>query len=396
LAWSISEESFLSGSNTVSNLKLRASYGVTGQQDIGRDYGYFGIYTRSEETAQYMYFNRSTGNYDRVPIFTIRPEGYDEQLKWEETITYNVGLDFGFVNNRITGTLDVYLRETEDILNEIPIPAGANLENVLITNVGSLENRGLEFTFNALAVETADFSWNIGGNFTYNENEITKLTAVEDENYLGVQHEGISGGTGNLIKIHQVGQPSGSFFVYEQVYDENGMPIEGTYVDRNQDGVVDEGDLYVAGNAIPRFIIGLNTSINYRNWTFSASGRANLDRQVYNNVASNGAFYNKLQTNGQYLSNITTDIYNSGFYEPQYFSDHYVQNGSFFRLDNVTLGYSFGEVLGTGSRLNVSATVNNVFVISPYEGIDPEIFNGVDNNFFPRPRTYVLGVNLSF
>ncbi|PWD99287.1 SusC/RagA family TonB-linked outer membrane protein [Marinilabilia rubra] len=396
LAWNISDEAFLEQSSAVSNLKLRLGYGVTGQQNIGSDYGYFGTYRTGQPTAQYVYYNPQSGNYVKIPVTTLRPEGYDKNLKWEETTTYNVGLDYGFMNDRIYGSLDVYLRKTEDLLNEIPVPAGANLTNQLFTNVGNLENKGFEISLNTIPYESNDFTWELGANFTYNENEITKLTQVDDPNYLGVQHGGISGGTGNNIKIHQVGQPAGSFFVYEQVYDADGRPLEGVYVDQNEDGQINESDLYVAGSASPKYIIGLNTSLRYKNWDLSVSGRANLDMYVYNNMASNGAFYNKLQVNGNFLNNIHSDIYNTGFYDPNYFSDYYVQNASFFRLDNVTLGYNVNDLLNSGLKIRVYGSVDNVLVVSEYDGIDPEISDGIDNNMYPRPRTYMMGVNVSF
>ncbi len=396
LAWNISDEAFLENSYAVSNLKMRLSYGVTGQQNIGSNYGYFGTYRSGQPTARYVYFNPQEGTYEKIPMTTLRPEGYDINLKWEETTTYNVGIDYGFLDDRLSGSFEVYLRETEDLLNVIPVPAGANLTNELFTNVGNLENRGFEFSLNTIPYDTEDLSWEFGVNFTYNENEITKLTQVDDPNYLGVQHGGISGGTGNNIKIHKVGDPAGSFFVYEQVYDADGRPLEGVYVDRNEDGEINEADLYVAGSAVPKYILGFNTSLNYKDWDLSISGRANLDMYAYNNMASNGAFYNNLQVNGNFLNNIHSDIYNTGFYESNYFSDYYVQNASFFRLDNVTLGYNVNNLLNSGVRMRVYGSVDNVLVVSEYDGIDPEIDGGIDNNMYPRPRTYMLGVNVSF
>ncbi|TAJ14109.1 TonB-dependent receptor [Marinilabiliaceae bacterium JC017] len=396
LAWNMKDESFLQDSYAISNMKLRLGYGVTGQQDIGRDYGYFGIYTQGQSSASYVYYNSQMGNYEKIISSTLRPEGYDANLKWEETTTYNMALDYGLLNNRLYGSVDVYLRKTKDLLNEIPIPAGSNLTNRMFTNVGNLENKGVEFSVNAVAFTNNDWNWEVGANFTYNENEITKLTQVNDPNYLGVPLGDISGGTGNQIQMHRIGYPAGSFFVYEQVYDETGRPIEGLYVDRNKDGKIDEGDMYIYGNPSPKVMIGLNTSLTYKNWEFSAAGRANLDVSVYNNMASNGAFYNKMQTNGQFLSNINSDIFNTGFKEAQYFSDYYVQDASFFRLDNVLVGYNFSDFLGTKLRMRVYGTVNNVFVISKYDGIDPEISDGIDNELYPRPRTYMFGVNVSF
>lgn len=395
LAWNMKEESFLKDNDLLSSLKLRLGYGVTGQQDIGSEYGYFGIYEKGESTAAYVYYNPQSGNYDRVMINTIRPAGYDADLKWEETTTYNAAIDYGFWNNRISGSVDVYLRKTTDMLNVIPVPAGANLTNQLVTNVGDMENKGVEITANVIAVDTKDWKWDVGVNFTHNQNEITKLTAVDDPNYLGVQHGNIDGGTGNMIKIHKVGSPAGSYFVKEQIY-HNGRPVEGLYVDRKKDGVDNEDDLYVAGNPAPKYILGFNTSVSYKNWEFNASARANLDFHLYNNIASNNAFYNQMQTTGSFTSNIHRDIYNTGFYTPQYFSDYYVQNGSFLKLDNIMLGYNIKNLASTNIRMKVYGTVNNVFTITKYDGVDPEVFDGVDNKLYPRPRTFMLGVNLSF
>lgn len=396
VAWSISEEDFLKGNKTVSNLKLKLGYGVTGQQDIGSDYGYFGTYKSGQSTAQYVYYNSTSGQYEKVPITTIRPNGYDADLKWEETTTYNLGLDYGLFKGRVSGSLDVYLRKTKDLLNTIPVPAGANLTNELTTNVGSLENKGIEFSVNALVVDKEDFSWNIGANIAYNKNKITKLTQVDDPDYLGVQHGDISGGTGNKIKIHTVGRPAGSFFVYKQIYDTDGKPIEGLYEDVNNDGQFNESDLYVAGNAAPKVMLGLNTQLNYKNWDLTLSGRANLGMKVYNNIASNTGYYSRLQVNGEYLNNINKDVFNTGFTNAQYFSDYYVQDASFFRMDNITLGYKLNSLIGKKTNMRIYTSVNNVFVITDYDGIDPEIEGGIDNNIYPRPRTYMLGVNLSF
>lgn len=396
LAWNVKQESFLQDVDVLSTFKFRLGYGVTGQQDIGSEYGYFGIYERGESTAAYVFFNSETGSYERVVVNTIRPAGYDANLKWEETATYNGGIDYGFWNGRVNGSIDLYYRKTTDILNVVPVPAGANLTNQLLTNIGDMENQGVEFTTNVIAVNNGDWRWDIGANFTYNKNKITKLTAVDDPNYLGVQHGTIDGGTGNMVKIHQVGSPAGSFFMKEQVYGADGRPVEGLYVDRNNDGKDDEGDLYVAGNPTPKYILGFSTSVTYKNWDFSLAARANLDFQLYNNIASNNAFYNQMQTTGSFTSNIHSDIYNTGFSAPQYFSDYYIQNGSFLRLDNIMLGYNFKNLGVSKLNMKVYGTVNNVFTVTKYEGVDPEVSGGVDNKLYPRPRTFLVGVNLSF
>ena len=391
LAWTISEEDFMENSSSVSNLKFRIGYGVTGQQDVNTNYGYFGTYKRSQPTARQILYNPAYN-----PIFTLRPEPYDENLKWEETTTYNAALDFGFLNDRLTGSLEYFLRLTDDLLNEVPVPAGANLRNQLVTNVGSMENNGLELTLNGVAIENENLTWNIGFNLTYVKNKITKLTGSDDPNYPGVVFEGISGGTGNLIKIHRVGNPAGSYYVWEQVYDQSGRPIENTYIDQNGDGQINDDDKILDGAAAPIYLMGLNTSLYWKNWEFTASGHGNFGQKLYNNVASDGAFFNKLQTNGQFISNINNDIFRTGFYEPQYFSNYYVQYGNFFRLDNLMVAYNFSNLANDKLRMRLSFTANNLFILTNYKGLDPEVANGVDNNIYPRPRTFVLGINLTF
>ncbi len=395
LAWDIKDESFLQNAGALSVLKLKLGYGVTGQQDISTNYGYFGTYESGESTASYVFY-KNDGTYTKVPVTTLRPNGYDENLKWEETTTYNVGLDYGFLNNRINGSFDVYLRKTKDLLNTIPVSAGSNLTNELTTNVGSLENKGFEFSMNTIPVKNSDFEWSLSANVTYNKNKITKLTAVDDPDYVGVLTGDISGGTGNTIQINQVGQTANSFYVYRQIYDASGKPIEGLYEDTNGDGTFNESDYYVADSPAPDVMLGISSSLNYKNWDFSFSGRANLGMSVYNNMASNLGYYSRLQTSGEYLNNISKDVYNTGFKNARYFSDYYVQDASFFRMDNITLGYNMASLLGDKVNMRVYATANNVFVITKYDGIDPEVDGGIDNNIYPRPKTYLFGVNVTF
>ena len=389
LAWQISDEPFLSDSETVSNLKLRLGYGVTGQQNItDNDYPYLPRYTFGENNAQVQFGN----GY----VTTIRPEGYDANIKWEETTTYNIGFDYGFLDNRITGSVDAYYRFTDDLINFIPVPAGTNLTNRILTNVGDLENRGIEFSINTIPISKKDVSWEIGFNASYNENEITKLTANDDPTYIGVATGGISGGVGNNIQIHSVGFPANSFFVYEQVYDEDGMPVEGLYVDRNGDGTVTNDDKYRYKKAAPDVFMGFSSKLNYRNWDFTFNGRANMNNYVYNNVWSTSATFNNLYNSVGYLNNLGESVFDSGFENPKYFSDYYVQHASFIRLDNISMGYSFSSQYNERLRFRLYATVQNVFVITEYEGLDPEVGNGIDNNIYPRPRTFMLGVNIDY
>ncbi len=391
-AWKVDQEKFLKNVNWLSQLKFRLSYGVTGQQNIDEgDYPYLAQYTYNTAGAYYLLGN--------VYYRTLRPEGYDENIKWEETTTYNVGLDFGFANDRIYGYVDVYLRETKDLLNIIPVPAGTNLTNEILTNIGNLENRGIEVSLFGKPIAKDDMSWDIGVNFTYNKNEITKLTASDDPTYLGYPVGNISGGVGNTVQMHSVGHPAYSFFVYEQVYDTDGTPIEGMFVDRNGDGEITDDDRYHYKDPNPDFIIGLNSMFRYKEFDFSFSGRMYLGNYVYNNVEAENAVYERLyRAEGPYLSNISTDVVETEFESAQYLSDYYIQDGSFFKMDYMTIGYNFNDIGGgdTPFNLRLSFTVNNAFMITQYEGLDPEIYLGIDNNIYPRPRSYVFGVGLTF
>ncbi|MEM6963980.1 MAG: TonB-dependent receptor [Bacteroidota bacterium] len=378
----------------INSLKLRLGYGITGQQDIGDShqeldyYAYLPIYTQGLQNARYQFGN--------TYVTTLRPEEYDANLKWEETTTYNAGLDFGLLDTRITGSVDVYLRETRDLLNRIPIPAGTNLSNFITTNVGNLENRGIELGLNFVPVRTKDMLWEFGINMTRNRNEITKLTATDDPNYQGVLTGGISGGVGTNVQIHSVGHPTFSYFVGEQVYDEDGNPIEGLFVDRNGDGVVTPDDAYRFENPAPDYFFGFTSNFDYKNFSFSFAGRSHIGNYVYNNAQSDRAFLNSIYTAPDVLRNVLTEIQNIGFVNPVYLSDHFVQNASFLRIDHITASYRFNEVFKDQGSLTVSATLQNPILITPYTGVDPEIQNGIDNNFYPRTRTFLIGLNANF
>jgi len=390
LAWKINDESFLRDSKTISQLKLRLGWGVTGQQNIGQgDYPYLPRYTYSQPNASYMFGQQF--------LLTLRPEGYDANIKWEETTTWNIGLDYGFSRDRFYGSLDFYYRETADLINFIPVPAGSNLTNYILTNIGDLKNQGLEFSIFTRPVVNNDWNWELGFNATYNQNEITKLTASADTNYLGVLVGGISGGVGNTVQIHSVGYPANSFFVYEQVYDADGNPIEGMYVDRNGDGEITDDDRYHYKDPAAKFYFGITSNLQYRNWTFSFAGRANFGNYVYDNVNSENAVWQRLyRPEGPYTGNVVSEVKTIDFVTPQYLSDYFIKDASFFRMDNITLSYLFDKLASGKVNLLVSATVNNAFVISQYKGIDPEIQNGIDNRIYPRPRVFVLGLNLQF
>ena len=375
LAWRVNEEPFLRNVDWLSNL-------ITGQQNINQgDYPSIATYHTNQHGSYYWF-----GNNEIIPI---TPKGYAAQIKWEETTTYNIGLDFGFVRNRINGSIDVYKRVTKDLLNRVPVAAGTNLTNYLLMNVGDMENKGIEVALNVVPIEKKDLRWEVGVNVSYNKNEITKLTASDDPSYPGVEAGGISGGVGNNIQIQKVGNPINSFYVLQQVYDEAGKPLEGVYVDRNHDGQITDDDRYVYYKPDADVNIGLNTELSYKKWTLSAAFRSSLGNYVYNNVASNTEMKADMWTNN-FICNRVSTAPNTNFQQAQYKSDYYVQNASFLKLDKVTLAYN----LASWVRLNFTA--QNVFTITKYDGVDPEVANGIDNNMYPRSRNFILGASFNF
>lgn len=387
-AWKIIDEPFIANQKLFSDLKLRLGYGITGQQNISdNDYPYMPRYTHGLSDAQYQFGNTF--------YTTIRPEGYDANIKWEETTTYNIGLDYGFIDNRINGAVDIYQRNTNDLINFIPVPAGTNLTNYILTNVGNLENQGVEFSINAIPVSKKDLTWEIGFNATYQKTEITKLTANEDPNYIGVQVGGISGAVGNTIQIHSVGYSPNSFFVYEQVYDEAGKPIEGLFVDRNGDKVITNDDRYRYQKPTPDLYMGFSTKLNYKNWDFGFNGRISLGNYVYNNIWSGQSLANVYQSTGV-LNNVHENALYTRFENPKYFSDYFVQHASFVKLDNLNIGYTLTNFYNSRMKIRLYGTAQNLFTLTEYEGLDPEIAGGIDNNSYPRPRTFMFGVNVDF
>lgn len=395
-AWIISEEGFLKKMKKLNLLKLRLGYGVTGQQDIGSDYPYIPNYQQGTLTAQY-YFG---GTYYTV----LRPDGYDASIKWEETKSYNLGLDFGFLKDRISGAIDLYYKRTDDLLAVVPVMAGTNFTNQILTNVGSMENKGLEVAINGAAMVKENFRWDVGTNFTYNINEVLNLTQVADTSSPGIPVGGISGGIGNNIQIHSVGYPTFSYYVYEQQYDASGQPIEvgaanpngGNYtetdafVDRNEDGIINEQDLYHFEKAAADCFIGLNMNFEYKRWFAGFSMRSELGGYIYNNVHSNNGTFQNVGTLG-FLTNLSSLYYEEEFQtntDKQLLSDHYLEKADFLKMDYINVGYRFKKYL------TLSVSVNNAFIITNYSGIDPEINGGIDNNIYPRPRYYT--VNLSF
>jgi TonB-dependent starch-binding outer membrane protein SusC len=384
-AWKINEEGFLKKSNVISELKLRIGYGVTGQQDVISDYPYLPKYTLSQTSAQYQ-FGDTFYN-------TLRPEGYDSNIKWEETTTLNAGLDWALKTARISGSIDIYNRKTKDLLSVIPVPAGSNLTNQILTNVGNIENKGIEFSLNLSPIHTSQFNWDLAFNFTRNKNIITNLSKVPNPSFPGVLTGGIAGGVGNTVQIHTVGFPTNSFFLYQQVYNETGQPIEGVYVDNNKDGSVTNADLYRFKSPQPDYYFGISSQLNYKKWFAGIVTRGSIGNYVYNNVNSTAGTFRTSSTG--YLNNVTRNAIVTGFENSQYFSDYYVENASFFRADNINLGYNIGKIKNKVDA-SISANVQNAFVITKYSGLDPEVAGGIDNNIYPRPRTFSLGLSLGF
>lgn len=394
LAWRIKEEAFMQNIDYLSNLKLRLGWGNTGQQDISDNwYPSRQSWSWGKGGAMYPFYDEN-GNVTWVNV--IKPTAANPDLKWETTTTWNVGLDYGFLNNRINGTIDYYDRKTKDLLNaEVNVPAGTDFAELVVANIGTLTNRGLEFSINAVPVQTKDFSWDIGYNIGWNKSEITALT-FDDAMAVspGKRFESTGGTGGKTVKIHSVGHAPGSFYVYEQIYDDNGSPIEGAYVDRSGDGIINDDDLYQYKKPEADVLMGFSSKFTYKKWDLGFNGRVSLGNYMYYaNEASNGGIsVNDLFSNNN-LTNRSPNAVKTGFSTRQRLSDHYVQNASFLKIDNITLGYSFNSQFLNG---RVYGTVQNPIVITKYDGLDPEISNGMDKELYPRPVMFIMGVNLNF
>lgn len=399
LAWRIIDEAFMEPTRSVlSDLKIRASWGITGQQDIGDDFfPYMPIYTIGNNgnsapntTAYPNIIPDGKGGFINV----IKPNGYNSDIKWEETTTWNFGIDFGFLNNRIAGNLEVYKRKTKDLLTWATVPAGSNLTNAMNTNIGDLENTGIEFNINTRPVVTRDFTWTSDFNISWNKNKITKLTDGDDPGYF-IATGGISAGTGTNIQAHMVGHPAYSFYVYQQVYDVNGDPIEGQFVDRNGDGQITEADKYIYHSRDPKVVFTWNNTFNYKNWDFGMVLRANIGNWVYNDFEAANTSISS--TSSAPLSNLMSNrfLFNDlGVRGVQ--SDYFVRNASFLRCDNITIGYTWPNLLNDALRLRLYGAVQNPFVITKYNGLDPEVFGGIDNAVYPRPVTVSFGIVAQF
>ena len=397
-AWKIKDEPFLRNGNAVSDLKLRVGYGITGQQDGIANYAYLSTYSLSSSNASYQFGNNFYQGY--------RPGGYNPNIKWEQTATTNIGLDYGFLDNRITGSIDVYQKKTKDLLNLIPQPAGSNFSAYVLANVGDMTNKGVEFSINAEPIHGRDFTWDLGFNVTYNKNTITNLTVIPgDTSYPGFGSGSIAGGIGGQFAlINAVGGPKNTFYLYRQVYNTSGKPIEGVFADKNGDGIINQNDLYKSKQADPKVFMGFTTNVTYRKWNAGFVLRASLGNYTYNNIWSAGGTLNQVLGNSV-LYNASTNYLTTGFKggdAQELLSDYYIQNASFLRMDNINIGYNLGKISGTRTNVRLNANVQNVFVITKYKGLDPEIAAGtgnnpgIDNNLYPRPRTYNLGVNLDF
>ncbi len=386
-AWKVTDESFMNGSTLFSNLKLRLGWGITGQQDVNSDYGYQSNIFYGDSAAQYQFGN----GY----FVVARPQGYDANLKWEETESRNIGLDMGFAQNRVNISVDYYEKDTKDLLATVPAPAGTNFTNLLLTNIGTLENSGLEFGLNMNPVRNMNFSIDFNYNLTYIiKNEITKLQLVNDPGYLGAETGSI--GLNGFVQKHSVGYKPYTYHLYRQVYDKSGKPIEGAYEDQNDDGIINDFDKYWIKNPESTVFMGFSSNASYRNFSAGFTMRASFGNYVYNNVQAEAAILRDLLTGQNYLSNTHASILHSEFNARQTWTDYHLQNASFLRMDNIYLNYNVGKVFNNKANLKVSLNCQNVFVITEYNGLDPEVNGGIDGNVFPRPRVYALGLNLDF
>lgn len=435
IGWKI-KETFLKNVNEINDLKLRIGYGVTGQQDLGLDYYYLPTYTwtRDDAHAYYPVLNGGTSN----PLYvatdangnavykTARPGVYNTDLTWEKTYTSNIGLDYAFLNNRINGSFDYYHRRTKDLLSSVNVSAGSNFKNQMMGNIGSLYNQGVEFAINAVIIDRKNFKWDFGYNVAWNENKITQLLSDDPDYFVGTG--GISSGTGNTIQCHKVGESANSFLVYEtkQLTDENGN-TRWYVVDRNGDGQINQSDKYIYHNPVAPVTMGLQTKFQFYGFDLGLTMRANIGNYVYNDVLAgnlqwvetdkvfqnqNGGYHSVLatafncyysdmmrnnqmgviSTEGKIIST-AVDSKGQGTFSEWYGSDFFVENASFLRIDNITLGYSFAEPKIQG---RVYVTISNPCVFSKYKGLDPEVSGGIDNNIYPRSMTSVVGVSLNF
>ncbi|QLF50011.1 TonB-dependent receptor [Capnocytophaga sp. oral taxon 902] len=381
LAWNVSNENFLKDNKTLNELKLRFGYGEVGNVNGLGDYLFLTNYTRSQDGASYQLGDSFYQTY--------RPGVTNKNLRWEVGNTLNAGIDFGFLDNLITGTLDVYRKQTKDLIAETTIDPFTNFKNRVNANVGDMENKGIELGLTVTPIRNIEknIRWSFNYNIAYNENKITRMP---DDQPTG----GISGGTGNRVQLHREGETPYSFFVYQQVYDAQGNPVENAFVDRNGNGKIDEGDRYLYKSPFAPVTMGFGTDLNYKNWDLNITTRANIGNYVYNNTQSRLDQFGEITANSGFLRNIKANSNFQRHNDQSWLSDYYLENASFFKLDNITLGYTFPHTDKMYIRLY--GTVQNVLTITKYSGLDPEVYGGIDNNFYPRPQTYLLGLNVNF
>lgn len=399
-AWKLKDESFLKNISVLNDLKLRLGWGKTGQQDLNNDKYYYPakpVYYKGNGKAYYPMGYNADGSINWVNL--MKPNGYNPDLKWETTTTWNVGIDYGFLNNRINGALDVYFRKTTDLLNDqAPAVAGTSTAEQIPQNIGEMTNKGIEFSINARPIVSKDFEWTLGYNIAYNKSKITKMINGAD-NASYYQELGSTGGDGGqMVQRYMTGYAPKSFCAYEQVYDQNGKPLEGVYVDRTGDGAITAADLHFYKKPAPDVTMGFSSKWTYRDWDFGFNGRVSLGNYVYNSTAANGAdlSLNSIYSNSVFLSNKPASALYTDFRSKQVLSDYYIQNASFLKIDNITLGYTVNNFLLKSASARFFATVQNPIVITKYDGLDPEVYDGIDYNLYPRPTTFLFGVNMNF
>lgn len=393
--WKIKDENKFKEMKWLTDLKLRLGWGQTGQQEGIGDYGYITNYTMNSGAGSYYYV---VGNGNLA-----RPNAYNTDLTWETTTTYNVGLDWAVLDRRLSGSVDWYFRKTTDLLNTVSVPAGANFRNQVTSNIGDMTNTGFEAAIKWIVLDKKDWNWTLDYNFTYNHNKITKLISSDSGYYVATG--GIGSGTSNTCQAHSVGHAASSFYVYQQAYDKDGKPLEGVVVDRNGDGQITPADRYFYHSPNAPVTMGLSSRLEYKNWDLGFTLRSSIGNYVYNdiaarqvNVAQNGLFVQNSFFVNRLYSAVADNFSSSEVYTV--LSDRFVQNASFLKMDNVTLGYSFDGLFKSGSYHGIGGrvygTVNNVFTVTNYKGIDPEVFRGIDGNVYPRPISFILGLSLNF
>ncbi|MGZ0016216.1 SusC/RagA family TonB-linked outer membrane protein [Yeosuana sp. AK3] len=385
VAWKISDEDFLKDSKVISSLKLRAGYGITGQQDVGEKDIFLSRFRGGNENSQYQ--------FDNVPIQSLIASEVNPNLKWEETTTIELGFDYGLFNEKLTGSLNLFQKNSDDLLFVASVADGTNFSNSIIQNIGELQIQGLEFSLNADVIKKDDFNVNFNFNATFLDREITKLALGQD-----VRTGGIAGGTGNNIQLLRENEAPNSFSVFKQLYDSSGNAIEGAYVDLNGDNIINDDDRYLKENPGADVILGFQSTIDFKNFDLAFNLRANLGNYVYNNVNSSRAQYERILDNSV-LANLPTSVLSTGFQRTSdvIISDIYIEDASFLKMDNITLGYTFKNVSSRNLKsIRLWGGVQNVFTITNYSGLDPEVFDGIDNIIYPRSRNILAGVNFKF